>query len=663
MLKFFMEAHRFYSIAVDLDPKEKMFRKAALSVEKRLKMTKSPDSQLPTIASVAALDPKERDKVPSIVAWSRFCVDNPDRTFEVYIPRQENFPSGGSPTSEQWLNQGLYDWSTGLKDAVARLTLSVVPEAREQLQALLGQGLSGPLLMHATRQLLGGNTQISAMQNLVAALSHLGGLHVTLETGGTDGNLELMFCPQPDFLSSLAAFQTLGLLSSIRDCVMDMLTVFGNDAKMSISVLAASVTFCANIGLPKHTGGKAASPEEVVAYLAQQLRAGHTWDGGVRKYVSLQYRGTILFGSMNRLYGQVAECYKSDLWARKFITLADQEFKVSEERTYAEKGSTFLPSFRIGLMLSELGSLISLRGNQVTGPYPMEASLELSLKIADMAKSMEVPRTDGQPEYCYVQNDVAFRRKPLAMAHSAIASHLTTYEQYLRPEEFDIMAINHGLKSGIDDERDPFAIIAEHYRIAAEAELPDSEHGAIYWWGYASNMARAGNVRGDGDLSRGPYTLGDLRFAIAKAEEAERSRDVGLFGVNKQRGGSLETIAKLTANHFQSERDSFILPQVKLVESGRSLKVGNEVICPDISNYERKDTEYYTSRNDQFTDFHDTSEVDKEHGAATFEGIPSLDTLCIRELHKQGCEFAVGETDAAVIQYKWMVAAQKEAAK
>jgi hypothetical protein len=364
---------------------------------------------------------------------------------------------------------------------------------------------------------------------------------------------------------------------------------------------------------------------------------------------------------LGRLFGQVAECYEHEKWAREFMTLADLEFKVNEERSYGEKGSAFLLSFRIGMMMSELQSLSVLHGDKLDGPYSVEASLTLCVDIINMADKLEVPRTVGQPEYCYVQNDVACRRKPLALAHSTLAANVTTFGARLRPEDFERMAIYFGFKNEGDDQRDQFAIIAEHYRIAAEAELPDAQDAAIYWWAYASNMARAGSVRGDGNVSRGPYTLGELRTAIAMAEDAELARDVGLFGVSTQRGGSHESIAKITARHFRTNPDSFILRQVTIASDWpvRLLKIGNDVICPDLGKYERKDIESRKDQHNRYSDLYDTSEIDKDYGPAVIERMPSLETLCIRELHKQQCEFAVGETDAGVIQYKAMVAAQE----
>ncbi len=60
-----------------------------------------------------------------------------------------------------------------------------------------------------------------------------------------------------------------------------------------------------------------------------------------------------------------AECYKFERWAEDFISLADNEFKVTEEGMYDEKGSCFRPSFRIGMMVSRLHSLNSLRGDSI----------------------------------------------------------------------------------------------------------------------------------------------------------------------------------------------------------------------------------------------------------------------------------------------------------
>jgi hypothetical protein len=300
MHKLFFKAHQFYSIAVDLDPNEKTFRKATESVEKRLKMSKTETADGRKVSVVDPFggmsDAEMAHKIPGTVAWARFSAGNPEQTLEVYVPRQENYPTGSSPTSEQWLNQGLSNWSIGLKDAAASLTVATVPHAREQYQDLLRQGLRGPALTQASRQLLGGEPNKIAIQDLASAFGHLGGLHVILKIEGGIGDDDHGFCPRPPLLT-IPAYQPTSLLFSLHGCVREMLGIFGNKAKMSKAVLGASEAFCANLRQPKPRGGAAASPKEVVAYLVQQIRAGHTWDGGVRKYVSLQYRGTILVGT------------------------------------------------------------------------------------------------------------------------------------------------------------------------------------------------------------------------------------------------------------------------------------------------------------------------------------------------------------------------------
>lgn len=670
MLKLFAEAHKYYSMAVELDPKEKTFRQALKSMKKRLDIETTAEGIHTMRSSPGEVQLDQAVQASGYVAWNRFRVNNPGFHTDVYRGRQTTYP-----TSEQALVGGLSDWVLAMKQAVALLAVTLVPDAKQQFEALQRRGLPAPVMAQQAEQLLGGMPdQGMALQGFAASFSRLGGLDISLETGsghlpgGGDDRRDQKFCPQPRCLSFMPPFQAVALSMSIHAHVSQHLHLFGKKACMSKGVLDASQAFLTNAagGNPRVNveGGIPSSPAEVVAYLQQQLRAGKTWAGGVRMYVSLQHRGTILYGAMIRLFGQVAECYKLEVWAREFITLADATFKVSEQGSYAEKGTCFRPSYRIGMMMSELQSQNALRGDRIDGPYHIEQSLKLCMDICEMARTLEIP-IDDPSDYSYKHNVVAFRNKPLALAHSTIGSHLTVLEGILSREMFDEIAATHGLREEENDSRDPFAIIAEHYRIAAEHELPDSATGAIYWWCYAANMARAGSVRGDGDVSRGGYTLGELRSAITSAEDAERARDVGLFGADEQRGGTVDTLAKLTAHHYRSEADSFVLPQVKIVgdDPNKSVRAGDDIICTNYSNFELKDLEFYSAKNQGQLEYMDTSDVDKEHGVAAFEGVPTLEMMCIRELHNQECEFAIGETDAAVIHCKAIMAAQKKTAE
>jgi len=59
----------------------------------------------------------------------------------------------------------------------------------------------------------------------------------------------------------------------------------------------------------------------------------------------------------------------------------------------------------------------------------------------------------------------------------------------------------------------------------------------------------------------------------------------------------------------------------------------------------------------------DTTDLEKTHGADFECSIASLEVLCIRQLHKQGCDFAAGDSDGAVIQHKYLMDAQAKTTK
>jgi hypothetical protein len=211
-----------------------------------------------------------------------------------------------------------------------------------------------------------------------------------------------------------------------------------------------------------------------------------------------------------------AECYKFERWAEDFISLADNEFKVTEEGMYDEKGSCFRPSFRIGMMVSRLHSLNSLRGDSIDGSYSISGSLTLCQDIVEMASKIElVEKYRGElTNYHRIQHEVAWRRKHLAVAHSVIASHWNILTEGLTQEDFHKVVTRHGLEVN-QDFVDPFALIAEQYRLAAKNELPDAESAAVFWWGVDANMARA--------ESRSGFTLGEVRSAISEVRK-QRNR-------------------------------------------------------------------------------------------------------------------------------------------
>ena len=398
------------------------------------------------------------------------------------------------------------------------------------------------------------------------------------------------------------------------------------------------------------------SPEDCVSYVKELLRTGHTWNSGVRRYVSLQFRGTILYSYIIRfMTGLGGEAYKWEKWGLEFIELLDEEFKVTKEGSYQEKGSAFRKSFRIGIMMSHFINHSSLRAQQVHGPYPMSEAIDKCIEISDMAKSMDVPHGTGPaPRYMDIQWEVASVRKPLALAHSAIGSMLGQMKGLCSLKDFKQIATHHGLLDGEDC--DPFALMASHYKIAAENELPDATDAPIYWWAYAGNMAMADPKSG--------FTMGLLRDAMRKAQDAEKARDITLFGADDDPDGSYQLTVKTTAYYFREKEDSFVMPQLVVIDErkegrGISLKDGEEVLCnleQAVETYARlfEESSYGSLAHN------DTREAEREYGQDFHPGVPSLETLCIRELHKSGCEYAKGESDGAVIHFKAMMAMAAE---
>ena len=279
----------------------------------------------------------------------------------------------------------------------------------------------------------------------------------------------------------------------------------------------------------------------------------------------------------------------------------------------------------------------------------MEMALDLCLDIIEMAERVSSLGRDD--EYYRVQDEVAFRRKPLALANSVIAAHLNQLKAIFSPEDFKSIVLHHGLIENEDIEVDPFALMAKHYKIAAENELPDDDQGSMLWWGAAAAMAQANPSSG--------FTLGQLRRAIRMAEAAEWARDIGLFGENQYLGGSFETLSRITSRFYDKESDDFVLPQVNLmppVEGGSPtsyLEVEGRVICSNFDKYDQADDENYENSNKDNHDRMNTSDVERKHGQ-THQGVPSLEILCIRQLHKSGHEFAKGHHDGAEIIYNAM---------
>jgi hypothetical protein len=699
-------------LAVELEPTQKAFRAALKKMQQRLnvdlstsKQIKAPDGQDVTVVNNQRGNSDTASIGDSPAVKALYSVMESVGTTNSYIAcdrytlqLQSTLTPIQYPTTRQYLFEGLQQWVGGMKGAIAQLSIGTSIEAEQQWTTLQHHILPqdrDQIIETATEMFGGIPTECLDMAHLVSGYAHLGGLYLTLEFGESS-----QLCP-PGAIMANSPFslmcQPMAIMRSIDTWVETLISPeYGFDGvhtlKLNKAVFCASSAFYVNAGQQSYphssieesmSADPDPSPQDIVDYIKNQLTKGRkTWDE-MRVYVSTIYRGTVLWSfAVRMLTEQIAEAHEQEKWAISFMELADKEFSVNGEQSFAEKGSAFRNSLRIGVMMGHMQSHEVLRDHKMNGPYPMAYTLDLAVKISEMAHKRPSKRrlnnkkrqregstnNNAYADYMSALDDVAFRRKPLVLAHSVIGSCLNSINMHLSLAEYRQIATHHGLMERTDDDDDdcccdPFALIAKHYKIAAENALPDDNDTAIYWWATACNMALASSKSG--------FTLGDMLEAISHGEAAEAARDRDLFGENKQKDGSFEIVAKLVARRYahvlQEDRSSFILPQVKLVRSSSKpessaykshLEVDGDVFCPNFHEYELKEIKLLDSEEKkQFRDLVDTSEAEQKYGAVAREGVPSLETLCIRALHTSGCTFAKGETDGAVIQYKAMVAA------
>ena len=447
------------------------------------------------------------------------------------------------------------------------------------------------------------------------------------------------------------------MLASIFNQTADVTSIFGTKAKMSPAVISAVQTFQANMRLVSSqklpTGDASNTPEDVLKYCKKMLKQ-ISWNQGMRRFVALQYQGSVLYGVLLRFTGNVAEALKHMKWARTFMKLVDEEFSVMKDGAYGEKGCSFRASFRIGLSCTELKTHHALRDGTLYiggGSYPVDDEFSLALEIIEMAKNVDLSEFNtGNDSDAVTQplldkiDKVAHFHAPLAYVHGLIAHTLGELNSRIEagqipPEGWTVLRDNVGFV-GPEDDRTPVSVIAEHYRLAAENELPDSLEGSVLWWTYGHYMARSGKSRGDNDKEKGGYTLGELREVIKKAEAASEARDISLFGPDGCAGGTFEMATKLVTSHFHNEDDDFLLPEMNYEDKNgkRSMVVNGFTLCEDISDLERIGREYLKKMNShgQGESNNDTGEIEKEHGAAR-EEVQTLATLCIRYVYSIIC--------------------------
>ncbi len=690
----FLLANKFFQMATELDPKQKIFKRAFHKSCQRLGIQndkKNKEQDLKIIdrqnTNQGRVNKSEKGEqiVPTKEAYLSikrslggccyFMLDKLRDTPEL---------SSKYPTSKQFLFQGIIQWIGGMQTAIANLALSLSSQAQrglldieEQVQAgRIPNGQEG--FVDVIIALLGGlPSKIPGVgaphENLASGLAFLGGININLEIPNAPDQIDSMLAPPPRFLNQYMAYQALAVMNSIDNGLAEVLQRLGDEEKRNHRVKLAPAIIDSSKNLYTNLLQDSSmnphnidcfeddlSPQDCVDYVKELLQRGYTWNNCVRRYIAIMYKGSIIYGFIEHMMtGIVANGYRHEKWAIDFIDLLDEEFNVKKSGAYEEKGSSFRESFQIGILMSNLHKHEALRGHCVDGAYPMSRSLDLCIELSNMANRLKIGDHFAMYNDAYIeaQWEYATKRKALILAHSNIGSILNTMREIFSPENFKKIIMEYDDFFDIptndceyDRNFDPYVLAASHYKIAAENELEDAEDAPIYWWAYAGLMARS-------DPNKSGFTLGMLKDAMRKAREAELARDVNIFGPADQNvchGSSYQTLVTQTAMYFRDKDDSFVLPQIEILDlrrdgKGYLLKVDNEVLC-DFEHTLQGSVAEMLKRHDN-----ELADVQREHGQSFQYGVPTLEVLCIRALHKSGCEFAKGENDGAVIQHKAMM--------
>ena len=603
------------------------------------------------------IDAKKFD--PGRVVWNRifpngFTLEARDN----YIADQMDKMS---PSSEQYIASGLIQWYMGMTNSMFRFIYQLQSSSSEckeiatridMIRQMTG-GLIGESPTHAYEAVswaqLGGVCETWTINDLAGAFVHLGGQYIVLEFDKPEGDQRDRWIPIPPALHFIPTHhQQVAINNAIHSDCMPCIDRMSRPIIVSEAVSTAIYNNYKFLQQPMPGFIKIGTPKKVIKFCKLQLREGVSWDepGGILNFISIMCRGGLLFAIETRIVGMLKQYYDFLKWIREFIDLADSTWHVRRDEAYDEKGSCFRSSFQINILCMEFMAYNQLRGPLSTdpgGPYPLVDYLLLLKKARD---ELLVIKTDVGHPYQTMNTKVAFLRKPTSKIYSSLASCLKTNAPYMSQGQFhDLLRMTGHPEAG--NNLSPNGIIAEFYRKAAEAELPDDDYTPIYWWGFASNMCEA-------DESDG-FSLKQLRFAVKKALDAQRERAADIFGPDKNSGGSYENIARIVVAFYQEADDDFILPKASIIAGdGDSsyLEIDGEIICKDFDRF----TEEEQRRHEEIIGKNEKSRVDRLHGEAEDEGIPSLSVLCIRSLHKQDMPYARGESDASSIILKAMQA-------
>ena len=627
--KDFLLALHAYEKAVEISPEEKVFVKAKDKLLQRLGYggETSPDGThrigLPPTGTSFKGEP------PTYEAWRRLKKRTNNLTDMTNAFNFTINPSAGKDMkSEWWIAQGTYYWYSAMMRQLGELAGMHCPQLSHltpKLEALKKQVQVGSISQNEfdTRryQLLGlPPTNGTEFSDFLNGITHMGGDNLPAEMGGGK------FIPSPPWLEFFAPQQ----FAAIQQCIMyqvltckqklgrtDFAThdwTKGEDLVLSPAIVNAARSYWMGYAGQADDGtmGKQGTPEEVIEYCKKKLKEGITWEEGMRHFVGLNYRGTVLAAWLSRLVEGLAGALRQLKWARKFITLADTLWKVTENENYGERGVTFRKSFQVGVLWMELITAQTLRNDEPPKLDVAVYEFNLAQEIITIARKQPHPIGNTFNEWNFY---TSFSRKPLAFACSYLASNMNPFK--IAPDLLVKIMDRTGLMDPTRDDNlysllsathdqeglSVYSAIAETYKVAAMNQLPDDKETPILWWGYAAHLALAGD-----------YKMKDLRKGINNAVLASQMMDEELWGPNPWKGSTYQTQALSLARHFQDKPDEFILPRLEMEkrpDGNIALFVNGQVLCMNLKpklqrprNPDKKTKQYL-----------DTTEIEKEHGA------------------------------------------------
>ncbi|KAL9178915.1 hypothetical protein ACHAXT_011888 [Thalassiosira profunda] len=573
------------------------------------------------------------DEQPPYVAWDRLRrrtnnFRNMGRAYPGYLTSRD----GEKFKSEWWIQDGLSHWHGAMSRQLGELAgmpcdqLSQIwPKLVELKQQMQRREISQVEFDRGRWNLTGlPPARGDEFVELVNALTLLGGNQIPIEMGGGK------FIPSPPWLEWFNPQQLMAIQQVIWGEVMGMKHLLagtlhtsinwegGVDVVFSPAIHNSAKSFVATGGMEEDEDFcKDGTPDEVIAYIKKKLDEGIPWEKGMRKYIAVAYRGTILSAWLTRLVVGLAPALTHLKWARKFITLADKEWKVTEKGRYEQCGVTFRKSFQVGVLWMELVTAQSLRGNEA--PNLEEAIYEFGLAqdIINCAMASDPPSEGSFEGWVFY---VSFSRKPLAFACSYLGATMTRLRQE-DPDLLEEVVKKTGIMEGDRDDNlmaflfeqtgeagfSMLSAIAETYKQAALAQLYDDTERAILWWGYTAHVALAGG-----------YKLGDLRAGINNAVIATQEMDEELLGPCAWKGSTYQKQSMLMARYYQDKRDDFILPRLEMSkrpDGNLALFVDGQLLVHNFDKDMRIEWKKWKDRNREEDDYLDTTEVEQEHGA------------------------------------------------